>query len=163
MADIRPCDIMLCGAGPIREPGGQRSGAPLAREVAGTGEEEMESTLLATAQTERRRYRRLAIRLPMEYSPAGQGEAQRTTTSNISTSGLYFEVHLTQGTLAPELNSLLNVSLTIPPGDGYFPYAGQVTGTAEVVRREQLVAHRGDTPARIGIGVRFSEPLKLAF
>lgn len=129
------------------------------------GSEEMESTLLATAQTERRQYRRLAMRLPMEYSPAGKGEPQalRTTSSNISTGGLYFEVDPIEGISTPELNSLLNVSLTVPPGDGHFPYEGKVTGTAEVVRCDRLASPGGEAPARIGIGVRFREPLKLAF
>ena len=125
----------------------------------------MESPLLDTLQKERRQYRRLTIRLPMEYSPATRGEPQalRTTSSNISTSGLYFEMDLIEGAAIPQVNSVLNVSLTVPPGDGYFPYEGQVTGTAEVMRCDELAPKRGDTPARIGVGVRFREPLKLAF
>ncbi len=125
----------------------------------------MESPMLATVETERRQYRRLAIRLPMECSPAGKGEAQslRTTCSNVSTSGLYFEMDLIEGVPTPQPKAVLNLSLTVPPGDGYFPYEGRVTGTAEVVRCDQLAPHRGDIPARLGVAVRFREPLKLAF
>ena len=116
-------------------------------------------------QQERRQYRRLAIRLPMEYSAVDNGEhrALRTVSSNISTSGLYFEIDLIEGAPIPQLNSFLNVSLTVPPGDGYFPYEGQVTGTAEVVRCDPLEPQRADAPARLGVGAKFREPLKLAF
>lgn len=116
-------------------------------------------------QRERRQYRRLAIRLPLEYQTVGQDESQalRTVSGNISTNGLYFEVDLIDGAPVPQLNSVLNVALTIPPGDGYFPYEGRVTGTAEVVRCDTLAPQRHDAPARVGVGARFREPLKLAF
>ena len=116
-------------------------------------------------QQERRQYRRLAIRLPLEYFDLKDAERRslRTISSNISTSGVYFEVDLIEDAPVPKLNSVLNVSMTVPPGDGYFPYEGQVTGTAEVVRCDQVEAHRADAPARIGVGARFREPLKLAF
>lgn len=116
-------------------------------------------------QQERREYRRLSIRLPMEYFDThdDQRRVLRTVSGNISTSGLYFEVDLIDGIRTPALNSVLDVALTVPPGDGYFPYEGQVTGKAEVVRCERFEPANPETPARIGIGVRFREPLKLAF
>ncbi len=101
----------------------------------------------------------------MEYSAVDNGEHRvlRTVSSNISTNGLYFEMDLIEGAPVPHLSSLLSVSLTVPPGDGYFPYEGQVTGTAEVVRCDPLEPQRADAPARLGVGARFREPLKLAF
>jgi c-di-GMP-binding flagellar brake protein YcgR len=118
-----------------------------------------------TMQQDRRQYRRLDIRLPLEYFDLRDDErrALRTISSNISTSGLYFEVDLVEGAPMPQLNSVLNVSVTVPPGDGYFPYEGQVTGTAEVVRCDHLAPQRNGDPARVGVGARFRDPLKLAF
>lgn len=96
----------------------------------------------------------------------GKASALRTTTSNICTGGLYFELDLLDGVAAPDVNSRINVELTVPPGDGHFPYQGRVSSVAEVVRRESLPA--GDPPAapghaRLGIGARFTTPLKLVF
>ncbi|NLE59285.1 MAG: hypothetical protein GX616_13065 [Planctomycetes bacterium] len=101
----------------------------------------------------------------MEYSAVDNGDHRvlRTVSSNISTNGLYFEMDLIEGAPVPHLSSLLSVSLTVPPGDGYFPYEGQVTGMAEVVRCDPLEPQRADAPARLGVGARFREPLKLAF
>lgn len=117
---------------------------------------------------ERRQYRRLDIRLPIEFFPRGaEGEdVLRTVTKDISTSGLYFEMPLFKGGPAPKLSTLMNVELTVPPGDGYFPYVGRVTSVAEVVRCEPLPVSHGtqsEVPPRVGIGARFQEPLKLAF
>jgi hypothetical protein len=111
---------------------------------------------------ERREHRRLAIRLPVECSRANSspGHAWRTATGNISTGGLYFEVDLLEGDAPPEMNALLNVELTVPPGDGHFPYEGRLSSVAEVRRCEVLPV--ADT-RRFAIGAQFREPLKLAF
>ena len=116
-------------------------------------------------EQERRQYRRLAIRLPLEYFATEDGEPRtlRTISSNISTSGLYFEVDLIDGAPVPQPNAVLSVALIVPPGDGYFPYEGQVTGTAEIVRCDPLEPQRADAPARLGVGARFREPLRLSF
>ncbi|MHC4442496.1 MAG: PilZ domain-containing protein [Planctomycetota bacterium] len=117
---------------------------------------------------ERRQYRRLPIRLPLEFfAKEAEGEdVLRTVTRDVSTNGLYFELPLFKGVSTPKLNSLLNVELTVPPGDGYFPYVGRVTSVAEVVRCEPLPVSadsQSEVPPRIGIGARFQEPLKLVF
>jgi len=117
---------------------------------------------------EKRQHRRLAIGLPLEYYPKhlGKERALRTVTRNISTGGLYFEADLLDSAPAPEVNSLLKVELTVPPGDGYFPYEGRVTSVAEVLRCEALPHAQpgwaGGTP-RVGVAARFREPLRLAF
>ncbi len=117
---------------------------------------------------ERRQYRRLAIRLPLECSPPDQGRdgAIRTVTSDVSTGGVAFEIDQLEGVTVPPVSSLLNIELTVPPGDGHFPYEGRVTGVAEVVRcdrRPRTTASRADAPARFGVAARFREPLRLAF
>jgi hypothetical protein len=111
---------------------------------------------------EQRQHRRLDIRLPLECHPlsSGEGHALRSTTRNISTGGLYFEADISDELPPPEAHSLLAVELTIPPGEGYFPYEGRVRGVAEVLRCEPL----GSTAARrVGVAAKFREPLKLAF
>ena len=139
-------------------------GPGFARNPAGVGNS-IEFPKQMTMEQERRQHRRLSIRLPLEYFDLRDDERRslRTMSSNISTSGLYFEVDLVEGAPVPQLNSVLNVSVTVPPGDGYFPYEGQVTGTAEVVRCDRLDPQRSNAPARIGVGARFRDPLKLAF
>ena len=91
----------------------------------------------------------------------------RTVTGNVSTGGLYFEMDLLDDRVpAPELHSVLDVELTVPPGDGHFPYEGRVTAAAEVVRCDSLPgspARSPDAPLRLGIAARFRDPLKLAF
>ena len=109
---------------------------------------------------ERREHRRLAIRLPVECTQVGAGRGWRTVTGNISTGGLYFEVDLAEGDAPPETNALLNVELTVPPGDGHFPYEGRLSSVAEVRRCESLSVADA---RRYAIGAQFREPLKLAF
>ncbi len=118
---------------------------------------------------ERRQHRRLAIHLPLECYPSrlGPERAVRTVTGNISTGGLYFEVDLLDEVAVPEVRSLLNIGLTVPPGDGHFPYEGRVTTIGEVVRcdppRKPPLPDPDAPPPRMGVAVRFREPLKLAF
>ncbi len=83
--------------------------------------------------TERRKHRRLPIQLPLICrDPQGTNEhvLVRSKTVNVSTGGLYFE------TLAHDIKpgQPIEVELTIPPGDGHFPYQGRVTATGEVIR-----------------------------
>ncbi|MCC7194275.1 MAG: PilZ domain-containing protein [Gemmatimonadaceae bacterium] len=115
---------------------------------------------------ERRVHRRLSIRLPLECSPAGvEGEILRATAANISTGGLYFEVEVPEGSAPPAPRSLLEVALSVPPGEGHFPYEGRVSSTARVVRCDVLEAAAGAGPGtrRLGIAASFCEPLKLSF
>ena len=119
---------------------------------------------------ERRQHRRLAIRLPIECLPAegSRDGALRATTANISTGGVYFEVELPADGEAPAPGSMVNVDLTIPPGDGHFPYEGRISSTAEVLRCEWLFTQaNGSVHAasgrRVGVAGRFREPLKLDF
>jgi len=84
-----------------------------------------------TSPPERRKHRRLEIRLPLEYSFATLEDSltYRTVTGNISTGGIYFEI---EGK-SPDAGGRLNLELTVPPGT-HFPYRGRVSTVAEVTR-----------------------------
>ncbi|HUU85216.1 MAG TPA: PilZ domain-containing protein [Phycisphaerae bacterium] len=115
---------------------------------------------------ERREHHRLAINLPLECSvvDADGAESYRTVVTNVSSSGLYFEADRDEF----RAGMLLNLELTVPPGDGHFPYPGRVRGLGEVVRVQELP----EEPVRPGVAVRirrygiatnFRTPLKLVF
>jgi len=117
------------------------------------------------SRPERRKHRRLEIRLPLECSSAdssGRPATFRTVTFNISTGGVYFETEASD--IKPGMR--LSLELTIPPGDGHFPYQGHVTGTAEVLRVVPLPPKTdtsGKTRRWSGVATRFDERLKLSF
>jgi hypothetical protein len=108
-------------------------------------------------QAERRRNRRLEISLPVAFSTGDDGlpAADTTTTKNVSTGGVYLTTD--QPALAP--GRVLNMELTIPPGQGHFPYEGRVTGTGVVVRVEDLP----NAPRQWGVAVEFRDLPKLVF
>lgn len=130
-----------------------------------------EGRVLATKPAEiaeRRLHRRLAIRLPVEYTVDRDGRPQtsRAVTHNISTGGLYFEADLLDG--VPHylpVDIPLEIELTIPPGDGHFPYEGRVRSVAEVIRCDTLRSNGNGRPVRqrLGVAARFRDPLRLAF
>jgi hypothetical protein len=128
------------------------------------GSPEEAAQLSQMIRQERRKDRRLDIRLPVECSFPGQARsaAYRTVTLNVSTGGLYFETEAID--IRPGM--LVRFELTVPPGDGHFPYQGRVTGLGEVVRvaplRSKLDA-AGLTRNWVGVGTRFKENLKLSF
>ncbi len=114
----------------------------------------------------------MAVEWPMEFHLQRQEDRQtvRTVTQDISTGGLYFELDLLEGIAEPRPQDVLHLVLTVPPGEGYSPYEGQVSSVGRIVRRSQLddAAAQGidGTPEsyrRLGIGVEFQKPLKLAF
>ena len=113
---------------------------------------------------ERRKHRRLYIRLPLECSNwGGQPEVRyRTVTLNVSTGGVYFETEATD--VRPGM--MVKLELTVPPGDGHYPYQGRVTGLGQVVRVVPL-APKTDTSGRrrnwVGVATQFKESLKLSF
>ncbi len=119
------------------------------------------ATSTVTTQQERRTHRRLEIRLPLQYCLASETGADvcRTVTRDISTGGLYFEtddLDIRQG-------MLIDLELTIPPGEGYSPYQGRITCTGEVVRVDSTDLPSGADTRRVGIAARFREGLRLAF
>jgi hypothetical protein len=121
---------------------------------------------------DRRRHRRLAIRLPVECWLRGRGRegTLRAVTANISTGGVYFEAELVNGHRellsenSPVEEDLLELELTIPPGEGHFPYERQVRSVVQIVRRDDMPAEGGrGGQGRIGLAGRFNEPLKFGF
>lgn len=117
----------------------------------------------ADQQEERRSHRRLEISLPLECARADAQSPHhyRTVTKNVSSTGLYFEAdsdEFVQG-------MLLDLELTVPPGDGHFPYPMRVRSVGEVVRVEELPADTfsGVGMVRRGIATRLREPLKFLF
>ncbi len=117
--------------------------------------------------SERRSHRRLAIRLPLECTADQDGRPHiwRAVTANISTGGLYFEADSLNGMPDLPTAQTLEVELTVPPGEGHFPYEGRVRSVAEVTRRDLLPPNGDGRPARqrVGIAARFRDPLKLSF
>ena len=111
---------------------------------------------------ERRQHRRLCVSLPVEFRRVGQPamDLHRSVARDVSTGGIYFE------TMLDDLRKgdLLDIELTIPPGEGHFPYQGRVSSTAAVVRTEKLAKSAGQfSNPRIGVGAAFRQSFKLAF
>lgn len=111
---------------------------------------------------ERRRYRRLGIRLPLECRFPGMPQAFRCCTLDISTGGVRFDLDLPAEFPRPQCPSILDLAVTIPPGAGHSPYEGRVSAAAEVLRCESVA---GNGPGRQGysMAVRFKQPLELRF
>ena len=114
-------------------------------------------------QDERRAHRRLDITLPLDCASADPDQefACRAVTRNIGSGGVCFETSA-EGFMC---GSAWKLALTVPPGEGHFPYTGQVQGLAEVLRVDQLPANdaTGLGERRFAVAARFREPLKLRF
>ncbi len=112
------------------------------------------------ASETRRRHPRLTIRLPVAYRPANRGNApwRRDLTTDIAVGGVRF---LTAGDTL-QTDDRLELELTIPPGEGYFPYAGKIRGTATVIRLGAAGNDRG-VPGLSAVAARFDDPLALDF
>lgn len=110
------------------------------------------------ATGERRRHPRLAIRLPVAHGPAGAlaHAFRHDFTTNISPGG----VHLIVIGQAPSIGTKIELELTVPPGEGHFPYPGKIRGVAAVLRREKICSR--PTP-RWALAGRFDQPLDLDF
>lgn len=121
--------------------------------LAQSGEAEMAEGI------ERRKHRRLPIRLPLELV-GGTGNGRRiyrTTTRNVSSGGLCFDADAENF----PVGTALEFQLQVPPGEGYFPSAGRVRGNGQVVRIDclpELGAH-----PRYAIATTFAGPLKPVF
>ncbi len=116
-------------------------------------------------EQERRRYRRLPIQLPLICRAPDNPERIiiRSKTINVSTGGLYFE------TLADDVRpgQRIQLELTVPPGEGHFPYQGRVIADANIVRVTDLAPQsKAEGLAHLprkGIAATFSTGLKLSF
>ena len=113
---------------------------------------------------EKRSYRRLDMRLPLEYHNPKSKECPflRSMTKNVSTGGLFFvttdESLKTGDTLAFELG--------IPEGDNRFPKNGTISTTGKVIRLTTVTekSDNGSAPLkRFGVAACFQEGFKLEF
>ncbi len=116
----------------------------------------------ASLPPERRKHRRLQMHLPLEFSRVAEPSAGQyhSVSRDVSTGGIYFE------TAMDELRKgeLLDIKMTIPPGEGHFPYQGRVSSIARVVRTQKPSASAQRTAnLRMGVGVAFRESFKLSF
>jgi hypothetical protein len=110
---------------------------------------------------ERRRTRRLDIRLPVELRVIrADGELIiRTMTRNVSAGGLYLE--LENADLAPGERG--NAELSIPPADGVSSCPGRAAVPIEIVRIAPLADRPGNPAPRYALAARFLEPLRFSF
>jgi hypothetical protein len=108
---------------------------------------------------DRRKHRRLAIRLPIECIATldDRRYTYRTVTHDVSSTGVSFE---SDSDVFP-VGTALEIELGVPPGDGHSPYPGRVRGTGQVVRVNRLT-QAGSDP-RFRVAAHFSKPLKLVF
>jgi hypothetical protein len=105
---------------------------------------------------DRRRDRRLTLRLPMKLltSSGSEKDIDGLLTSNISTRGMHFCIPSESG---PPAEEMIDFELLVPPGDGYSPNSGRIRGSGKVVRTTGMDS---DT---LGVAVQFVSPLNLEF
>lgn len=101
-------------------------------------------------ETERRRYRRVACKARVSYSVIAQkqgGTSKKSTTVNISPSGLMFPIshHITP-------NTRLDIDLFLSPGSFFYTSAVKVKTIGEV-----RWASRVDDTKRYNLGVQFTQ------
>lgn len=104
---------------------------------------------------ERRAHRRLECSLPVECRKGPH--VVRTITRNISTGGLCFELEMPDFAVGDRID----INLTLPAAEGVSPYPGRGSSPAEVVRVTRST--QGDGTPRFGFGIRFLQPLELAY
>jgi hypothetical protein len=112
--------------------------------------------------TEKRRYKRLPIKLALSFHKVDSTEKQFHTgcTMNVSPGGLFFET--AADVFKP--GSLLKVELSIPPTTGLLESGGGISGIGKVLRTHTLSSPRTKTEpnfVRSGVALEFCQPLKL--
>lgn len=112
---------------------------------------------------EKRAHRRLDLKLPLEFQHVGESRHNqwRTSTINVSTSGVYFETSLEN----IKVGDQLALAFGVEPNDPRFPPHGTINTVADVVRVETLPDDeqtKNPELQRFGIGARFTQPLKLS-
>ena len=113
-------------------------------------------------EVERRRYRRLEVRLDLSCRKAAALARKLYTgyTVNVSPGGLYFET--TAGDFT--LGDLLKIELSIPPTAGLLESGGRISGFAKVLRTSAIYGSEGEralSSARYGIALEFCRSPKL--
>ena len=114
------------------------------------------------AKPERRRHRRLPIKIPLSCSKVSETaqKARKGLTVNVSPGGLYFQ------TLAAfRAGSLVRIELSIPPTTGVLELGGRISGFAKVLRTHRIEDSRTSTrPSanKYGVALEFCQPPKLS-
>ena len=113
------------------------------------------------SRSDKRKYKRLPIKLDLSYRKADSTAKKSCAgcTVNVSPGGLYFE------TAADvfKLGSLLKVELLIPPTSGLLEFGGIISGLGKVLRTHTISGSRKDTElpsVRSGVALEFCQPLK---
>lgn len=108
---------------------------------------------------DRRAARRIDMRIPVELrgSAGVQSRIVRTCSRNVSTTGLLVEV---EGD-GFQMGDPLNIELMLPPAEGVSSEPCRATCSGHVVRVEP-VGGAERRPGRSGLGIQFSDRLRLA-
>jgi hypothetical protein len=113
-------------------------------------------------RSEKRKYKRLPIKLDLSCRKAGSaaGKLYTGSTVNVSPGGLYFET--AADTFKP--GSLLEIKLSIPPTAGLLEFGGRISTLARVLRANNICDSHKDSnlsPDRYGVALEFCRPPKL--
>lgn len=108
--------------------------------------------------TERRRFRRLSVSLPivsLEFEDTSASPEQtELRTGDISPNGMM--VYLSSPDEIPN-GTKVSFELAVPPGEGYSSSEGRIRGSGQVVRVET------EPSEGVGVGICFTKPLSLDF
>lgn len=115
------------------------------------------------AKPERRRHRRLPIKIPLSCSRVGSTaeKARKGVTVNVSPGGLYFQTL----TATFKRDSLVRVELSIPPTTGVLELGGTISSFAKVLRTHKIQdSHTGTglSSSKYGVALEFCQPPKLS-
>jgi hypothetical protein len=115
------------------------------------------------AKPERRRHRRLPIKIPLSCSKVGSTteKARKGVTVNVSPGGLYFQTL----TATFKAGSLTRVELSIPPTTGVLELGGTISSFAKVLRTQRIQdchASTGLSSGKYGVALQFCRPPKLS-
>jgi hypothetical protein len=115
------------------------------------------------ASLERRRHRRLPMKISLSCSKVGSPaeKARKGVTANVSTGGLYFQ------TLAATFRggSLVRVELSIPPTTGVLESGGTISSFARVLRTHKTQdsdTSTGFSSSKYSVALEFCQPPKLS-
>ena len=115
------------------------------------------------ARPERRKHRRLPIKIPLSCSKIGSTaeKAHKGLTVNVSPGGLYFQTPATTF----KGGSLVRVELSIPPTTGVLEFGGTISSFAKVLRTHRIQDSHTSTgflPSKYGVALEFCQSPKLS-
>lgn len=115
------------------------------------------------ARPERRRHKRLPIKIPLSCSKVGSTaeKTRKGLSVNVSPGGLYFQ------TLSATFKGgcLVKVELSIPPTTGVLEFGGTISSFAKVLRTHRIQDSDTSTvssSSKYGVALEFCQPPKLS-